>query len=229
MPGSKLCLEGRIASSPAFSRKRGTTVSWTAIATIALLSVGLGACNSGPRITTGQGASPSAARGQLVAAAANGPVPLEVDRAPALYEGGAAEVARVATRAADWLGAHFAPTPLGEASDRQRLVFRFEDAPGTPAEACAGKAPPGRLPPPPVKLNAVFCDGPRPVADATGTADGTDLAATDRLVTATVDRLFPGRTGEGSYYGYPGISLGGVIGLGSGRRVGSGIFAGIHF
>ena len=84
MPGSKLCLEGRIASSPAFSRKRGTTVSWTAIATIALLSVGLGACNSGPRITTGQGASPSAARGQLVAAAANGPVRLEVDRAPPL-------------------------------------------------------------------------------------------------------------------------------------------------
>jgi hypothetical protein len=224
MSPSKLHPEGRIA--PPASRKLGAT-----IAAVVLLTLGLGACGGGPRINTGQGADPSAARGQLVAAAANGPVPLEVDRAPPVYEGGAPEVARVASRAADWLGARFAATPLGEASDRKRLVFRFEDTPGTPAETCAGKAPPGRLPPLSVKLNAVFCDGPRPVADATGTADGTDLAATDRLVTATVDRLFPGRTGGGSYYGYPGVSLGGVIGLGigSGRRIGSGIFAGVHF
>ena len=202
----------------------------TAIATFALLAIGVGACGGGPRVTTGPGADPSTARGQLVAAAANGPVPLEIDRVPSVYKGGPAEVAEVAARAADWLHVRFDPAPLGADPDRKRLVFRFADAPGTPAEACTGRAPPGAVPSPP-RLHAVFCDGLRPVADATGTAAGPDLEAADRLVVATVDRLFPGRTGGGPYYGFPGVSVGLGLGLGSfGRHVGvgTGIFTGIH-
>jgi hypothetical protein len=60
-------------------------------------------------------------------------------------------------------------------------------------------------------------------------AAGPDLEAADRLVVATVDRLSPGRTGGGSYYGFPGVSVGLGLGLGSfGRHVGTGIFTGIH-
>ncbi len=225
MSRSKPHFEGRVVTPPAL-RKLGTT-----IAAVALLTSGLGACGGGPGISTGPGADPSAARGRLVAAAADGPVPLEVAGVPPVYAGGATEVARVASEATGWLGARFAAAPPGSGPDRRRLVLRFVDAPATPAEACAGTAPSGRVPPPPVGLRAVFCDGPLPVADAGGRADGTDLAATDRLVTATMDRLFPGRADGGSYRGYPGVSLGGVIGLGvgGGRRFGSGIFAGVHF
>lgn len=185
-----------------------------------LLALGLllTACAGGPDLTTGEGADPSAARGQLVAAAAEGPVPLEIDSVPPVFTGGVNEVARVASQAGSWLGATFVPTPFGQGSMRKRLVLRFEESPGAPAAICAGDAPMGGLPPP-IRLHAVFCDGPRPVADVAGTADGTDLAAADRLVRATMDRLFPGRTGD-YYYSYPGISLG--IGIGSGGSFGLG-------
>jgi hypothetical protein len=189
-----------------------------------LAVVALSACAGGPDVSTGPDANPSAARGLLVAAAADGPVPLEVDSVPPVFAGGVAEVARIATQGGAWLGATFVPMPYGQGSDRRRLVFRFAEPSGSPAEICAGTAPTGALPPPPPRLLAVFCDGRRPVADATGTADGPELADADRLVGAVMDRLFPGRAGD-YYYSYPGVSLG--VGIGSGGRFGLG--GGLHF
>jgi hypothetical protein len=182
------------------------------------------ACRAGPDVSTGQGANPSAARGRLVAAAAKGPVPLEIDSVPPVYAGGVPEVARVASRAGEWLGAGFVPVPYGQGASGTRLVLRFEEPSGAAAEICRGRAPHGVLPPPPLRLHAVFCDGPMPVADVTGTAAGTDLVEADRLISVAMDRLFPGRDGD-YYYSAPGVSLG--VGLGSGG--GWGLGGGLHF
>jgi hypothetical protein len=190
-------------------------------------TLALAAC-AGPGVTTGPGADPSLARGLLVGAAAQGPVPLEVDTVPPVYKGGAVELAEVAARAVDWLHVRFEPAPFGTGIDKRRLVFRFEHAPGPAADICAGTAPRTSLPPPPVTLHAVFCDGRRSVADATGTASGPDLESTDRLILAVMDRLFPGR-GGGPYYGFPGVSLGVGVGSGGHWGVGTGIFGGVHF
>jgi hypothetical protein len=193
----------------------------------AAILLALAAC-TGPGVSTGPGADPSTARGLLVGEAAKGTVPLEVDSVPPVYKGGAAELAEVASRAVDWLHVHFDPVPFGSATDRRRLVLRFEHAAGPAADICAGVAPRTSLPPPPVTLHAVFCDGHRSVADATGTARGTDLEATDRLVTAVMDRLFPGRSG-GPYLGFPGVSLGVGVGSGGGSHWGVGTGIGVHF
>jgi hypothetical protein len=190
---------------------------------LSILAVTLAACG-GPSVRTGADADPSAARGQLVAAAAAGPVPIEVDSVPPVFTGGVTEVARIASQAGNWLNASFTPSPYGMGSAQRRLVFRFEEATDGPAAVCAGTAPHGPLPPGPPKLHAIFCDGPRPVADTTATAEAADLAAADRLITASMDRLFPGRTGD-SYYGFPGVSLG--VGVGSGG--GWGLGGGLHF
>jgi hypothetical protein len=189
--------------------------------TLALLA---GACRSGPAVSTGEGANPSIARGRLMAAAANGPVPLEIDSVPPVFAGGVTEVARMASRAGEWLGASFVPVPYGQGASSRRIVLRFEQPTGSAAEICRGTAPVGALPPSPPRLHAVFCDGPAAVADVTGTAAGTDLAEADRLITAAMDRLFPGRNGD-YYYSSPGISLG--VGVGSGG--GWGLGGGLHF
>lgn len=190
----------------------------------AFVALAVAACAGGPSVQTGAGANPSAARGQLVAAAADGPVPLEVGRVPPVFRGGPTEVARIASQAGEWLGARFVPIPYGASPAQRRLVFRFDEPAGSPAEICAGRAAPGRLQTSPPRLRAVFCEGTRPVADVTGVAEGPDLQAADRLVTASLDRLFPGRTGNGSY-GFPGVSLG--VGVGSGGDWGLG--GGLHF
>ena len=206
----------------------GPVVSWTT--SVGVLSIlALGGCAGGPAVTTGSEANPSAARGQLIAAAASGPVPLEIDSVPPVYRGGVTEVAAVASQAVDWLGVRFMPMPFGQGSERKRLVFRFEDMAEPAAEICTGKVRPGGLPPPPIKLHAVFCDGRRPVADTTGTASGTQLGDANQLITTTMDRLFPGHARGSPYYGFPGVSLG--VGIGTGRHwgVGTGIFGGISF
>jgi ABC-type amino acid transport substrate-binding protein len=193
----------------------------TLLAAAVLAALGLAACGGGPDLAAGSAADTSRARGLLVAAAADGPVPLEVDSVPPGFAGGVAEVASLASERAAWLGARFIPTPFGAGSDRRRLVFRFEDKAGAPEQACAGgPAPRGVVPPPPAKLTAIFCDGPRPVADVTGTASGAAPEDTDRLVAATVDRLFPGRNGGDATSGFPGVSLG--VGIGTGGRWGLG-------
>lgn len=192
-------------------------------ALVALAAVGLAACGGGPDVRAGTDADTSRARGLLVAASAEGPVPLEVDSVPAGFAGGPAEVARVASERASWLGASFVPTPFAAGSDRRRLVMRFEDVAAAPAEVCAGRAVRGPVAAAPARLQAVFCDGALPVADVAGTADGAAPADTDRLVTATVDRLFPGRRGD-TYYSTPGVSLGVGVGSGGGWGLGGGLF-----
>lgn len=187
-----------------------------------LASLALAACGGGPQVRAGADADTSRARGLLVAAAAEGPVPLEVDSVPAGFAGGAAEVARLASERASWLGASFVPVPFAGGSERRRLVMRFEDAATVPAEVCAGRAARGPVPAAPARLQAVFCDGALPVADVAGTADGAAPADTDRLVTATVDRLFPGRSGD-TYYSSPGVSLGVGLGSGGGWGLGGGL------
>ena len=191
---------------------------------LGLAALALAAC-SGPSVNTGPGANPSAARGLLVAAAAEGaPVPLVVDAAPPDFVGGAAEIAGTASRAVAWLGARFEPVGLGTTDPtRRRLVFRFEDVPASPVEMCAAAPPQGKPGPPPVRLYAVFCDGQLPVADVVGTASGTTPDDTRALVTSVTQRLFPGS--EGGYSSFPGVSLG--VGVGSGG--GWGLGGGLHF
>jgi hypothetical protein len=188
---------------------------------IALL---LSACG-GPQLASGTDANPSAARGLLVATASQGPVPLAIDTAPPTFPGGPLQVAGTASDAVSWLGARFEPVDLGaEPADSRRVVFRFEQVPPDPAAACAGTLGPSSLPPGPQRLFAVYCDGARPVADVTGTAEGDTPADADRLVAAVTDRLFPGRSEAGYSRGFPGVSLGVGVGSGGGWGLGTGLF-----
>ena len=85
----------------------------------ALLGLALAAC-TGPKVSTGPGADPSSARGLLVGEAAKGTVPLEIDRVPAVYKGGEAELTSVVAKTVDWLHVPFNPVPYGSATDRRR-------------------------------------------------------------------------------------------------------------
>lgn len=191
---------------------------------IASLLALLAAC-AGPSVTTGPGADPSTARGLLVAAATQGPVPVVVDAVPAGMTGGKAEVVRIAEDALSWLAADLVPVAEGAAERRRRLALRFTGGPRDAGAICAGTARPLGTPPVPAQLQAVFCDGPRAVADAFGTATGAAPTDTERLIRATLDRLFPGRSGYAGGGGFPGVSLG--VGVGSGGDWGLG--GGLHF
>jgi hypothetical protein len=185
-----------------------------------LLCLAVSAC-SGPQVATGPGADPSRARGLLVAAASEGPVPIEIDRTPAVFAGGPAEVAGIVRASLSSLATQFEPVALGMADrTRRRLVLRFEDVPPDPAGACNGSTARSALPPPPVRLHAVFCDGLLPVADVAGTAASAAPADAEGLVRAVVGRLFPGTQGGYSYY--PGVGIGVGVGVGSGGSWGLG-------
>jgi hypothetical protein len=188
------------------------------------LALSLAACG-GPDVASGPAANPSAARGLLVGAAAEGrPVPLVLDTVPTAFPGGAAEIAGTATSAVSWLRARFEPVGMSGADpDRRRLVFRFEGVPRDSFAVCAGSPPRGSVPPPPLTLYAVFCDGQRPVADVDGRAAGTKPEDASRLVAAVTSRLFPGS--DTGYASFPGVSLG--VGVGSGG--GWGLGGGLHF
>ena len=191
-------------------------------AVLAIL-LALAACAGGPQVATGPQANPSGARGLLAAASTRGPVPLVIDEVPADFPGGAVQVAGTASDTVAWLGASF--TPVAEAAgDAQRVVFRFADPIRDPAATCADREQPPAPPAPPLQLFAVFCDGARPVADATGTASGSGPAAGDQLVAAVTDRLFPGNSAIGYSNPVPGISLGVGVGSGGGWGVGGGLF-----
>lgn len=190
-----------------------------------LLGLVLAAC-AGPDLRTGPDANPSVARGLLVTAATEGPVPLEIDAPPGIYRGGAAEIGRVASQAVSWLQARLEPVPLGGVPlDRRRIVFRFQNVATDPAAVCAGNASVGAVPTTPGSLYAVFCDGRRPVADVLGKANVADQEDMDRLIRATMARLFPGASTGSHGFGYPGVSLG--VGVGSGG--GWGLGGGLHF
>jgi hypothetical protein len=197
-----------------------------ALALALLLAVG--ACAGGPLVATGPQSNPSGARGLLAAASVQGPVPLVIDAVPADFPGGALQIAGTASNAVSWLGASFTPNPQAPL-DGRRVVFHFADPIRDPATTCAGKLGPAAPPAPALQLFAVFCDGTRPVADATGTAAGSGPAAGDQLVAAVTDRLFPGNSTTGYSNAMPGISLGVGVGSGGWGNSGGGIGAGVFF
>jgi hypothetical protein len=192
---------------------------------LCLAAAALAAC-SGPDVTSGPGANPSAARGRLVASARDGqPVPLVIDTVPPSFPGGASEVAGTATANVTWLGSRFEPVgPSGADPGSRRLVFRFENVSPDPVAVCSASPPHGSLSGPPLRLYGVFCDAQRPVADVAGTASGSQPEDARQLVAAVTSRLFPGsETGYSTYF--PGVSLG--VGVGSGG--GWGLGGGLHF
>ena len=188
----------------------------------------VGACAGGPQVATGPQSNPSGARGLLAAASSQGPVPLVIDNVPPDFPGGALQIAGTASNSVSWLGASFAPNEQAPL-DSKRVVFRFADPIRDPAATCAGQAGPGAPPAPELQLFAVFCDGTKPIADATGTAAGTGPAAGDQLVAAVTDRLFPGNSTTGYSNSMPGISLGVGVGSGGWGNSGGGIGAGVFF
>ena len=181
-----------------------------------------GACAGGPQVASGPQSNPSGARGLLAAASTQGPVPLMIDGVPSDFPGGSSQIAGTASNSVAWLGASFTPSTTA-APDQRRVVFRFSDPIRDPASTCAGNPTPGSLPASPLQLFAVFCDGTRPVADATGTATGTGPGPADQLVAAVTDRLFPGNSTTGYSNSIPGVSVG--VGVGSGGwGLGTGLF-----
>lgn len=198
------------------------------VAALAALLLTAG-CASGPQVATGAQANPSGARGMLAAASTQGPVPLVIDQVPGDFPGGALQIAGTASNSVAWLGASFKPDDAA-ALDQRRMVFRFSDPIRDPATTCAGTPSPGMLPSPPLQLFAVFCDGTRPVADATGTAAGPGTQAADQLVTAVTDRLFPGYNSAAGYSnGLPGMSIGVGVGSGGWGNNGWGLGGGMFF
>jgi hypothetical protein len=189
---------------------------------IALLAA-VAACAGGPQVATGPQANPSAARGLLAATSARGPVPLVLDEVPAEFVGGPAQVAGTASNSVAWLGASFAPAETAPLDER-RVVFRFNDAVRDPEAVCADSETRRATAAEPLQLFAVFCDGGRPVTDATGTASGTGPAAADQLVAAVTDRLFPGNSTTGYSNAVPGVSLGVGVGSGGDWGLGTGLF-----
>ena len=186
-------------------------------------------CASGPQVATGPQANPSGARGILAAASTQGPVPLVIEQVPGNFPGGAAQIAGTASNSVAWLGASFKPDNAA-ANDQRRMVFRFSDPIRDPATTCAGHPSPGTLPTSPLQLFAVFCDGTRPVADATGTAAGEGTQAADQLVSAVTDRLFPGNNSTNGYSnGIPGVSVGVGVGSGGWGNNGWGLGGGMFF
>src|SRR4051794_3680624 len=113
-------------TAPSSTRHRPRTGARLPLAALLVLAAAAG-CSGGPQLDAGPSATPSQARGLLVAASADGPVPLEIDTAPPTFAGGAAEIAGIATSAVSALGARFQPMGLGSVeATRRRVVFRFE-------------------------------------------------------------------------------------------------------
>jgi hypothetical protein len=189
------------------------------------LAVLLGACAAQPAVTSGEPSRGREAGRLLLLAAADGPVPLLVDQPPAALgpDDPLGEVARLAREGVrEWAVVTFAPTlDQAVAADRTRLVLRFTElASGAPERVCAGAAPGGAPPQTPPRLQAVVCDGVRPVADAVGIAAGPGEEDTRRLIRRTTAALVPTHDRGGGFL--PGVSIGVGVG-GSSGGVGVGV------
>lgn len=188
----------------------------------------MAACSSAPDVTTGVQSNPSGARGLLAAASTEGPVPLVISNIPPAFPGGASQIAGTASNSVSWLGASFKPS-VDDATDRRQVVFNFADRIRDPAATCAGQDRGGGVAGDPLQLFAVFCDGTKPVADATGTASGAGTTAADQLVAGVTDRLFPGNSTTGYSNPMPGVSLGVGVGSGGWGSNGWGLGGGLFF
>jgi hypothetical protein len=154
------------------------------------LGLALAACAAQGGIELGEGANPRAARARLAEAAATGPVRLALNAPPATTDGalGAEQAAKAAAEGVRGLKVRFSRTAPGPT----RLVLLFD--PPTrigPAAICAADRLPAAAPRGGVRLHAVFCDGPEPIADAVGESDDRSTAAVSRLIWRTTARLFP--------------------------------------
>lgn len=183
-------------------------------ALLTLFALTLVAGCGGPSVRLGEGSD--LRRAESVAVLADSAIPLQHDEPPGVLAG--ADLASLASRGAGNVGAAFVARDIGPVSG-PHLVLRFENTSGFgPDQLCRGEPPssgPWFQSPP--QLTAVMCRDTEPLASATGVADDADAAAAERLVTATVARLFPGQF-RGS-----GITLGGGIGSGGDWGLGAGI------
>jgi hypothetical protein len=194
-----------------------------------VLAVLLSACTGPePNVAVSPRSNVSEARRVLLLAAANGPVPLVVDQAPAALGGG--DLSRVAGLAeeavADFTRVDFVPERDSSEATRARLMLRFRALdtvePATVCSSDAGAA--SATPATPTRLQAVFCEGDRYLGDAVGIARSDSSDDTARLVTRTVSALFPPGSGYGGSYNLPGVSVFGGVGTG-----GSGVGVGLGF
>jgi hypothetical protein len=195
-----------------------------------VLTLLLAACTGPePNVAVSPRSNVSEARRVLLLAAANGPVPLVVDRAPASLDGG--DLTRVAGLAeeavADFTRVDFVPESDPSQTERARLVLRFRALDTIePARICSRDtdAATATAPATPARLQAVLCDGDRYIGDAAGIARSDTSEDTARLVTRTVSALFPPGSDYGGSYNLPGVSVFGGVGSG-----GSGVGVGLGF
>ncbi|SNB64740.1 hypothetical protein SAMN07250955_104132 [Arboricoccus pini] len=201
------------------------------IGTLCLAALTLAACAGSPDVLLGPGADAQAGGRALLTAAANGPVPMLVDRMPATDDAVLTED-ELAGWAADgvrnWTRVTFKPS--SNASGGTRLVLRFTELEAfSPNDACRepGGASVGHERRPP-RLWAYLCEGDQALSSTTGTAAGSDAQSLHRVVLAVTRRLVPG---DDYGRGPPGIGMfGGVgFGAGSGGWSGSGVGIGLGF
>lgn len=147
-------------------------------------AVALPACAGDPDISRPFPAEAAEARRMLVEAAARGPVRLDLVGLPAALT--AADAARLAGEGIPAASVTFATDATAAAP---RLLLAFDTAAAEPAGLCAGRS--RVVPSSPHRLDAVWCDGDRPVASVSGTAAGGGPADTERLVWHTTGQLFP--------------------------------------
>ncbi len=201
-------------------------------ATLAALVMTLTGCSSNVDVGPGRVTNVTEAQRVLLLAAVDGPVPLVVDRPPALLAGPSpdAELARLAAQAANNATAvTFRPEAGDGGGAGVRLVYRFLGATANdPGAVCAGRIPISGEPPSPPRLHVILCDKDRPVSDAVGIARKADTQATTALVYDTTRSLFPD-TSSGFGGGLlPGVSIFGGVGSGGGGS-GGGVGFGLGF
>lgn len=157
-----------------------------------LLLIGLAGCAASP-VKLGPDSDPRVARQLLANAAATGPVRLEVNELP--VAGGTAltmaQVAEQAARGVVRMAVRFAEQP--EATGSARLLLLFDPPPDVPARrVCTAALLPRPVDsPPPLRLQAIFCDGGAFIADASAVAEAGTAAEVERLIWRTTGRLFP--------------------------------------
>jgi hypothetical protein len=203
-----------------------------ALVATACLALTLAGCASNVDVAPGRITNVTDAQRVLLLAAADGPVPLVVDRPPALLGGPSPEaaLAGLASKgAANATAVSFRPEIGDGGGTGVRLVYRFIGATASePGAVCAGQIPTSGEPVSPPRVHVILCDGSRPVSDAVGVARKADAQATTALVYDTTRSLFPD-TSSGLGGGFlPGISIFGGVGSGGGRS-GGGVGVGLGF
>ena len=133
------------------------------------------------------------ARSQLQAAAATGPVRLEVNGLPVSSEGplGRATVETEAARGVRWMSVRFAAAP--EATGQARLLLLFDPPTSLePGHVCMLDNLPAPVPAADnARLDGVFCEGGSFVAAADASAPSRSPAEMQRLIWRVASRIFP--------------------------------------